>query len=202
MRSATTCKTCRRLGISVCGREKCAIKRKPYPPGEHGRAFRRNVSEFGTQLREKQKVKFSYGLRERQFRNYVDKAIQQKGMTAGDALLAALEKRLDNAVYRAGLAPTRGAARQMVGHGHITVNGKRVTIPSYSLRVGDEIGIRQLSSAKKLYTDLGMRLKKFIAPEWMDLSKEVFSAKVIAPPVVAELSKNYNANVIIEFYSR
>ncbi|MBI2021127.1 30S ribosomal protein S4 [Candidatus Giovannonibacteria bacterium] len=202
MRSATTCKTCRRLGVSVCGREKCAIKRKPYPPGVHGRSFRRGVSEFGSQLREKQKVKFSYGLRERQFRNYVEAATSQKNMAAGDALLELLELRLDNVVYRLGLAPTRGAARQMVGHGHIIVNGKRVTIPSLRLKVGDELEVRQNSKTGGLFSDLGIKIKKITTPAWLTLDKENFKAKVSSRPEVMELGKNYNITSIIEYYSR
>src|SRR3989338_2886207 len=106
MRSATTCKVCRRLGVSVCGRERCALKRKAYPPGDHGRAFRRAGSEFGAQLREKQKVRHFYNLRERQFKNYVTDALAQKSMGTPDAVLLSLEKRLDNIVYRLGLSAT------------------------------------------------------------------------------------------------
>src|SRR3989344_3777531 len=148
MRSAVTCKKCRRLGVSVCGREKCALKRKPYPPGIHGKAFRRSSSEFGAQLAAKQKVKFSYGLRESQFKKYIVQAIDQKTMKTGEAILAYLESRLDNVVYRLGFAATRAAARQMVNHGHIWVNGKRVSIPSFQVRTGNEISVRPQSAGK------------------------------------------------------
>ena len=153
MRVVTTCKACRRLGVSVCGREKCAVKRKPYPPGIHGKSFRRGISEYGTQLREKQKIRLTYGLRERQFKNLVTNAFAQKSVSAPDAILRSLEMRLDNVAYRLGLAPTRGASRQLVGHGHLFVNGIRVTIPSYIVSVGDEIKIRPQSATKGLFTD-------------------------------------------------
>lgn len=197
-----TCKKCRRLGVSVCGREKCALKRKPYPPGEHGKSFRRGGSEYGIQLKEKQKVKFLYGLRERQFKNYVLSAVSQHKIPAGDQLVLSLESRLDNIVYRLGFAPTRAAARQMVNHGHIWVSGRRVNSPSFQLKVGDIVEIRTGSRQKGIFANLDFTMKKYNPPEWTDLNKSEFKGKVIAHPSTQELVKSYNINAIVEYYSR
>ncbi len=202
MRSASTCKVCRRLGVSVCGREKCALKRKPYPPGIHGKAFRRSSSEFGAQLQAKQKVKFSYGLREAQFKKYIVQAISQKSQKTSEAILTSLESRLDNIVYRLGFASTRAAARQMVNHGHIWVNGKRVTIPSYQVRMKDEIAIRPGSAQKKLFTDFDAKIKKYTPPVWMDLDKEKRVGRMLARPTMDEFERMFNINSIVEYYSR
>ena len=200
-----TCKICRRLGMSVCGREKCALKRKPYPPGEHGRGSRhgrRGSSEFGLQLREKQKMKFLYGLRETQFKNYVSEASLRSG-NASDNLYQILESRLDNAVYRLGFAASRAFARQMVNHGHIMVNGRKVNIPSYRLKPNDMISLRPESAPKGLFRDLDLRLKKFNSPAWLSLDKEKKEGKVIGRAALElEAGSNLNLNSIIEYYSR
>lgn len=191
--------------MSVCGREKCAFKRKPYPPGIHGRAGRkrRGLSEFGSQLREKQRLKFSYGLRERQFSNYIRSAIKQKAMNTADAVFHFLESRLDNVVYRMGFAETRSAARQLVSHGHILVNGKKVTIPSQRIYAGDEIAIRPQSSQKGLFKDLDIKIKKHEAPAWLFLDRENKSAKVVALPGGSDdLFATFNINPTVEYYSR
>ncbi len=188
--------------MSVCGREKCAFKRKPYPPGVHGKAFRRQGSEFGSQLAEKQKLKFLYGLRERQFRNYIENALKQKGVVTSDAIINSLESRLDNAVYRIGYAPTRAAARQIVNHGHVQVNGKRVNIPSYRLKIGDEVKLRELSKSKPLFQDLEIMMKKAAPPSWLELDRGTYAAKMKAPPSGEGLGKGYNINAIVEYYSR
>lgn len=188
--------------MSVCGREKCAYKRKPYPPGIHGKAFRRGLSEFGQQLRDKQKVKFLYGLRERQFQNYIKDAVSQRALPTGEAIVFYLELRLDNAVYRLGLAPTRAAARQTINHGHIVVNGKRVTIPSYRLKVGDEVAIRQQNIDKGPFLNLSNTIKKYSPPEWLELDKNKYAGKVVARPPAEDLGKSYNLSSIVEYYSR
>src|SRR3989344_6161784 len=168
--STKTCKTCRRLGMSVCGKANCAFKRKPYPPGIHGKTKkRRGLSEFGTQLQEKQKLKLSYGLRERQFKNYLLSAIKQKAVNTADAVFYYLESRIDNLVFRMGLASTRAFARQLVSHGHILLNGKRVTIPSYRVKIGDEVTIREGSKSKGVFKDLNSLLKKYEPPAWISL---------------------------------
>ncbi|HEY4497423.1 MAG TPA: 30S ribosomal protein S4 [Candidatus Paceibacterota bacterium] len=205
MRVVTTCKTCRRLGISVCGREKCALKRKPYPPGIHGKSFRRGVSEYGAQLRDKQRLRLMYGLRERQFRNVATRAFEQKSISVPDAMLRSLEMRLDNVVYRLGFAPTRAAARQLINHGHIFVHSCRVNIPSYTVNVGDEIHIRPQSFAKGSFANLDVTLKKHIAPSWLALDIRQTAGKVISYPsaeTLNELSRGFSISAVIEYYSR
>lgn len=188
--------------MSVCGREKCAFKRKPYPPGVHGKSFRRAGSEFGSQLMEKQKLKFLYGLRENQFRNYVLDALKQKGSSTSDAIINALESRLDNTVYRLGFAPTRAAARQIVNHGHVSVNGRRVTIPSFKVNIGDEVSLRELSKKKGQFANLEIQIKKAMPPSWLELDRAAYSGKMKAPPSGEGLGKGYNMNAIVEYYSR
>ena len=197
-----TCKKCRRLGVSVCGREKCALKRKPYPPGEHGKSFRRGGSEFGAQLKEKQKIKFLYGLRERQFKNYVARAASQHKIPTGEALVLSLESRLDNIVYKLGFAPTRASGRQMVNHGHILLNGKRVNIPSHQVKMKDVVEIRAPSRQKGLFANLELTIKKYNPPEWLELNKSELKGIVVSRPGVLELTKSHNINSIVEYYSR
>lgn len=205
MKVVSTCKVCRRVGVSVCGREKCAIKRKPYPPGIHGRSFRRNVSEFGSQLREKQKARLLYGLREKQFKNIVLAALKQKKTRTPEAILNTLEARLDNVVYRLGFAATRAAARQLVGHGHITVNGRRVSIPSYAVSVGDEVAIRKESSQKGAFKDFDALIKKSTTPSWLAIDPAKKSGRFVSHPsmdALDEFGKIFNINAIVEYYSR
>lgn len=191
--------------MSVCGREKCAFKRKPYPPGEHGRKSKhaRSISEYGMQMREKQRLKFTYGLREAQFRNYVKEA-QRRGTNTTEALLQILESRLDNTVHRLGFAVTRSFARQLISHGHIMVNGRKVNIPSFRTRTGDVISIRPQSSAKGAFKDLEITLKKYNTPPWLALDKEKREGKVLGKADVADPSMflNLKLDSIVEFYSR
>ena len=201
-----SCRTCRRLGMSICGREKCAFRRKPYPPGEHGRTskYPRSSSEYGIQLREKQKLKFLYNLREAQFRNYVREAEKRSG-DSSDNLLSILESRLDNVVYRLGFLPSRTQARQAVNHGHFMVNGRRATIPSYRVRKGDKISIRTQSQGKGIFKDIGIYLKKYNPPAWLSMDKDTKQGEVIGrASVIADpsLIQNVNLKAIIEFYSR
>ena len=205
MRVVNTCKACRRLGVSVCGRQKCAVTRKPYPPGMNGKKFRRGASEFGQQLKEKQKIRLTYGLREKQFKNLVLAAFKQRSMNTPEAVVLSLESRLDNVAYRFGLAPTRGASRQMVGHGHITVNGRRVTIPSYHVKVSDVIGLRQQSVGKKLFADLESMTKKNQLPSWLAWEQGKHEGRIVAYPAadaLSELGRGFNISAIVEYYSR
>ncbi len=201
-----SCKICRRLGTSVCGREKCAFKKKPYPPGVHGRSRRRGGrggnSEYGAQLREKQKLKFMYGLRETQFKNYVREA-ERSGET-GVKLMQILESRLDNTVFRLGFASSRIMARQFVSHGHIMVNGRRVSIPSFRARKNDVISIRPQSAPKGMFRDLEIYLKKYQTPPWLSLDKEKREGKVLGSADSADpmLGHDINLGAIVEFYSR
>ncbi len=199
-----SCKICRRVGMSVCGREKCAFKRKPYPPGEHGmraKHGRGTLSEFGTQLREKQKLKFFYGLRERQFRGYAMEARRRTGDTA-QLLMEILESRLDNAVFRMGFQPTRSAARQMISHGHIMVNGRKVNIPSFRVKKGDAISIRPGSRGKGMLGDLDIYLKKYTTPAWVSVDKEKREGTVIGRAAEVDIAGLVNVDAVVEFYSR
>ena len=198
----STCKKCRRLGYKVCDSAKCGMVRKPYPPGQHGKNIRRRLSEYGTQQAEKQKLKLIYGLREKQFRKYFDTASKKSGITP-QIMMELLERRLDNVVFRLGLAPTRRASRQLVGHGHITINSKKVSSPSYSVSPGELIDIKESSKAKKTFSETKTILKKFNPPRWLELDKENLSGKVISVPdkeflagLPVEVSK------VLEYYSR
>ncbi|MFY9493343.1 MAG: 30S ribosomal protein S4 [Minisyncoccia bacterium] len=197
-----TCKKCRRLGYKICDSVKCGLIRKPYPPGQHGKNARRRVSEFGQQLAEKQKLKLIYGVREKQFRRYFDFASQKRGVTP-QILMGLLESRLDNVVFRLGLVTTRSAARQLVGHGHILVNGKKVHSPSYAVRPGDLIDIKESTKSGQLFGNTRTILKKFSPPMWLELDKEKLSAKVLAAP-----DKDFLAGIpvqvskVLEYYSR
>ncbi len=201
-----TCKTCRRLGFSVCGKEKCAFKRKPYPPGIHGRGAisrrRSNSSEYGVQLKEKQKVKFLYGLREKQFKNLVDKAISAKSAETSRRIIELLETRLDNIVYRLGFAPSRSAARQMVNHGHIFVDGKKRNIPSSTLKIGQSVSINPRSLGRGIFRDLDLRLKKYQTPPWLEFKPDTKEGRLSSLPSAEEVDTGANLNSVIEFYSR
>lgn len=198
----TSCKMCRREGVSLCGREKCAFKRRPFPPGVHGPTARKGrVSGYGLQLREKQKAKRLYGIMERQFRNYFEKAIKTKGDT-GLFMLQMLEMRLDNAVYRLGYGTTRRQARQMVSHGFIDVNGEQVNIPSYAVKIGDIISIREVKRQKGLLQALPERLKHHDAPSWIAADTAKMSGKITSLPVGQDLHTVFDPKLIVEFYSR
>lgn len=180
---------------------KSAFLRKPYRPGMHGKRMRRGLSEFGSQLLEKQKARFIYGIGEKQFKNYFVKAKTSKGITS-NLLMVLLEKRLDNAVFRAGFATSRNIARQLVSHGHFLVNGKRVTIPSYSVRSGDVIIIRPQSKQKMIFAALPEKLKKYETPSWIELDKKTYEIKIKSDPDAENTTKNFNISSIIEYYSR
>ena len=192
---------CRREGVSLCGREKCAFKRRPYPPGVHGPTSRTRQTEYGRQLREKQKAKRFYGVSERQFRNYYEKAIGLPGET-GENLVRLLETRLDNAVYRSGLAKSRPAARQFVSHAHVAVNGRRVDIPSYQVKTGDIIRIRDNKREKGPWKAIEEDLKKHESPSWIILDAKSLEAKITSAPAEKELQQPFDSTLIVEFYSR
>lgn len=170
-------------------------------PGVHGKARRRARSEFGNQLSEKQKIKFSYGLRERQFRRAFVAAAQNPGVTA-EMFMRFLERRLDNVVYRLGFAPSRSVARQLVGHGHLLVNGRRVTIPSYEVKIGDVVSIRPQSSSHPLFKDLAAILKKREndVPPWLKVDVEKIEGKIVAPPKDFEVP--FNLALVVDYYSK
>lgn len=202
------CSKCRRAGEKLflkgerCATAKCAIARRPGPPGIHGaKRKRRGGSEYGVQLAEKQKVKRSYGIQERQFKNYYETASKKKGNTL-NMLATLLETRLDNIAFRLGFAASRSQARQMVGHGHLMVNGKRVDIPSYQITKGDVITIRPGSASKKIFQDIKTVLKKYEPPQWLAMDKEGLKGVMVRAPEVEELDVPFNLQLITEFYSR
>jgi len=193
-------KIARRFREAIFGPDK-ALEKRNYGPGQHGPAKRRGAkqSEYAIQLGEKQKAKYTYGILERQFRNLFDKASRMKGIT-GENLLALCESRLDNAVFRFGVAPSRRAARQLVSHKHITVNGEVVNIPSYTLKVGDVVGVREKSkSLENITSSLNSTTKKF---DWLDWNSSSMSGKVIAIPARDMIPENIREQLIVELYSK
>jgi len=193
-------KIARRFREPIFGPDK-ALEKKNYPPGMHGTSKRRGKqSEYAVQLMEKQKVKYTYGVLERQFENLFHKASSKEGIT-GETLLKLLEARLDNAVYRLGIAPTRSAARQLVSHKHITVNNELVNIPSYSLRAGDVIAVREKSKSLETITNTvsGRRINKF---SWLEWDPNNLSGKFLNYPSRDEIPENIKENLIVELYSK
>jgi small subunit ribosomal protein S4 len=201
------CKLCRREGEKLflrgerCLSPKCAIVKRNFIPGVHGPTSRSKLTGYGVQLREKQKAKKIYGLLERQFSNLVSKATKKRG-DSGANLLILLETRLDNVIYRSGFAKSRAEARQKVNHGHFAVNGRKLDIPSYAARVGDQIGLREKFSKSKLYEDLADGLAKAELPGWLYLDQKTSQVKIVSLPNVAEMKQSFDPRVIIEFYSR
>ena len=200
------CKQCRREGMKLflkgerCLTEKCAIERRSYPPGEHGRG-RIKQSEYLLQLREKQKARRFYGLLETQFRTYYEKANKQGGIT-GDNLLRMLETRLDNVVYRLGFAASRAQARQLVRHGHFRVNGRKVNVPSYLVRRGDTVSVRERSrKVTRIQEALELAQRRGV-PEWLEVNPEAFTGTVKAFPARADLTMPINEKLVVELYSK
>ena len=184
-----------------CYTDKCAIEKRSYPPGQHGSSFRRKVSEFGQQLREKQKVKRIYGVLEKQFRRIFSEAYRRKGMT-GEVLLKLMELRLDNAVYRIGFASSRAEARQIVKHGHILVNGKKATIPSMMVRIDDQISVREKSrKIPQIVSAMEAALRKGTS-SWLEVDSKNFAAKVVSEPKREEITLPIQEQLIVELYSR
>lgn len=192
-------KIARRFGEPIFGPDKVLQKRN-FPPGQHGANKRRKTSEYGVQLREKQKAKYTYGVLERQFRNLFEKASRMKG-TTGEILLQLLEARLDNVVFRLGIAPTRAAARQLVLHRHITVNGKVVGIPSYHVAAGDIVGVRERSKSLEVIADAlaGFNHSKYPWIEWDETAK---AGKFLHLPERADIPENIKEQLIVELYSK
>ncbi len=198
-----TAKRVRREGINLDGRDKMAriLAKRAYPPGVHGPKGQGRQTEYGKQLREKQRAKLVFGLNERQFTNYFEKATNMKGDT-GENLVRLLECRLDSTVYRAGLAKTRAAARQLVSHAHIDVNGKKVNIPSYSVKPGEIITIRKTKQTKKIWKTFEEVTKQIETPSWINTDLKEMSAKIVSRPAGEELKQPFDPKLIVEFYSR
>lgn len=205
--TGAVCRLCRREGQKLflkgdrCYTGKCAMERRPVPPGAHGTSRNRKQSEYGMQLREKQKARRYYGVLESQFHKYYEMAMNQKGVT-GENLLAILESRMDNVAYRLGYAMSRAEARQLVRHGHFTVNGKKVDIPSYLVRTGDVIGVkarsRELDKIKVCVEANASR----VVPKWLDYDKNTLEAKVVSAPAREDIDFPIEEHLIVELYSK
>jgi small subunit ribosomal protein S4 len=202
----SVCRLCRREAIKLylkgerCYTDKCAIERRNYPPGDHGQK-RPKFSEYALQLREKQKVKRMYGVLEGQFRRYFTMAERSRGIT-GEILLQLLERRLDNMIYRMGFSTSRSEARQLVRHGHFLVNGHKVNIPSALLKAGDVVTVRERSKAVTRLQEALAQAEHRGAPDWVEVNKEGFSARVKTLPTRAELTMPINEKLIVELYSK
>ena len=201
------CRFCRREGLKLflkadrCFTDKCSFERNQYPPGQHGQNRRLRVSEYGQQLREKQKVKRVYGLLEKQFRSYYKQAARKQGNT-GETLIALLENRLDSTAFRLGFGGSRSESRQIVRHGHITVNNKKVNIPSYQVKKGDVIAVCEKSQKIQRIIDSLEQALNRPQMSWLELDKDNFSGNVLGWPVRAELTLPIQENLIVELYSR
>ncbi len=202
----SVCRLCRREGEKLflkgdrCYKDKCAFVKHPYPPGEQGE-YKGKISEYGLQLREKQKARRIYGILERQFRKYFEEADRRKGVT-GEILLQILESRLDNTVYRMGLARSRAEARHLVRHGHYLVNGRKVDIPSYLTRAGDEIEVKEKSKGKEVFKQIRESLEQQGTVDWLDVDEEELKGKVIRVPAREEIDAPIAEHFIVELYSK
>lgn len=203
----SVCRLCRREGLKLflkgdrCFGEKCAFERRGYAPGEHGQGRKKQASDYGLQLREKQKLKRMYSILEKQFAGYFEKADRQKGIT-GTNLLLFLERRLDNMAFRMGFANSRTEARQLVRHNHFLVNGKRVNIPSYLVKIGDEITVKENSRTIARISEAVSTVARRGVPQWLELDKENFKGTVKMLPVREELTMPIQEQLIVELYSK
>lgn len=205
----SVCKLCRREGEKLflkgdrCFSPKCSFEKRPYPPGLHGRQaqFRRKESDYRMQLRAKQKTRRVYGVFERQFRRYFRQAQHQKGLT-GVNLLTVLERRLDNVIYRLGIASSRPQARQLVMHGHFEVNGRKTNIPSFLVSQGDTITVRDKSKGNGYFKEVGQNLDGGRVPDWLELDAASLSARVLSLPAREHVDANLEEQLVVEFYSR
>ncbi len=203
------CRICRRAGEKLflkgekCFTPKCTFVKKPYPPGklQSERKHRSNLTDFGIQLKEKQKVRNIYGVSEKQFSRYVKEAMTNKSSSVS-VLYEILESRLDNVVFRLGLAASRGMSRQLVSHGHITVNGRKVTIPSYLVKPGNTIAVRDGSRGKAVFGNIAEKLKKYQYPVWIKFDPESNKGEVVSKPKEEKTAMPFNLDSVIEFYSR
>ncbi|MGB9859980.1 MAG: 30S ribosomal protein S4 [Moorellaceae bacterium] len=200
------CRLCRREGIKLylkgerCYTDKCAVARRSYAPGQHGQE-RRKLSEYGIRLREKQKARRIYGVLERQFRNYFERAEREKGIT-GENLLRLLERRLDNVVYRLGFASSRAEARQLVRHGHFTVNGRKVDIPSYLVEPGDEIAVREKSKESPKFKEIASQAVHRTPPAWLESDVVNLKGRVLTLPTRDQIDVPIQEHLIVELYSK
>jgi small subunit ribosomal protein S4 len=202
----SVCRLCRREGAKLflkgtrCYTKKCSFERRPTPPGQHG-VRRRKMGDYGIQLREKQKMRRVYGVLERQFRNYFRDAETQSGVT-GEALLQSLETRLDNVVFRLGFATSRAQARQLVAHGHFAVNGTPTNVPSYSLKPGDRVEVRESRRGREAFKVVKETLKAHQAPEWLSLDAAKLAGSVVSLPRRDQMPLDLSEQLVVEYYSR
>lgn len=206
--SDAVCRLCRREGMKLylkgerCHSEKCAIEKRNFSPGQHGKDKKQKIVGYGIQLREKQKAKRYYGILETQFRNYFEKAVKLKGIT-GENLLGMLERRLDNVVYRMGFGTSRAMARQVVRHGHIQVNGRKVNIPSFQVRTGDVVEVREKSKQHASILSAREATAAYPSPNWLEVDRETLKARVLQAPKREELVQiQLNEQLIVELYSK
>jgi small subunit ribosomal protein S4 len=205
--SGPVCRLCRREGIKLflkgerCYTDKCAIERRSYPPGQHGQGRGKKATEYSIQLREKQKLKRIYGSLEKPFRRMFASAERGHGVT-GENLLLILERRLDNTVYRMGFATSRSEARQLVRHGHFLVNNHRVTIPSYTVSIGDEVQVKEASRKITRIQEAVDLAQRRGVPEWLEVDKDTFLGKMRAYPARADITVPVNEQLIVELYSK
>lgn len=205
--TGAVCRQCRREGLKLflkgdrCYSDKCSFERRSYPPGQHGQARVRKISDYAIQLREKQKVRRIYGMLEGQFERYFEQAERAKGIT-GENLLACLERRLDNAIFRLGFASSRNQARQLVKHNHVVVNGRKVNIPSFLISLGDEITIREKSRAIEAINDSLEAVARRGVPSWLELDAANYKGTVKAMPAREEITMPIQENLIVELYSK
>ena len=201
------CRLCRREGMKLflkgerCYTEKCAIEKRNFPPGQHGKTRKAKLAGYGLQLREKQKVKRIYGVLENQFRRYFESAARHRGVT-GVMLLQALETRLDNVVYRLGFATSRPQARQLVRHGHFLINGKKVDIPSYAVKMGDEVRVREASAKSAVVAHAIDEVKGRGVPEWLQVDAASTLGRVLSIPTREQINLPVQEQLIVELYSK
>jgi small subunit ribosomal protein S4 len=194
------CRKCRRYGVSLCGKAKCAITRRPFPPGPR-QMRRRKISDRGLQLIEKQKVRYAYGLMERQFRGYYDRAVRRPGVT-GNNMMQMLEERLDNVVFRLGFGTTRHQARQLVSHGLIAVDGRKLNVPSARIKPGQEISFTDRGKKSEYYKVLQEEIRGRDVPGWLEIDREALKGRVAGQPGPGDWEPHFNPNAVIEYYSR
>ncbi|MCB5230495.1 MAG: 30S ribosomal protein S4 [Candidatus Cloacimonas sp.] len=202
-----SCRLCRREGTKLflkgvrCNTEKCSFERRKFAPGDHGRGFRRKVSDYGVHLREKQKARRIYGILEKQFRKYFKMSEKKAGIT-GENLLQLLESRLDNLVYRVGFAPSRSSARQLVNHGHIRVDGKKVDIPSYLVKLNQEISIAESSRNLPIVKEAMEAATDVEKYEWLSIDQENYKGTLISIPLREQIPVDIDERLIVEYYSK
>jgi len=205
--TGSDCKLCRREGAKLylkgvrCNTEKCSFERRKYAPGEHGRGFRKKISDYGIHLREKQKARRIYGVLEKQFRNYFHLAEKRSGVT-GEILFQLLERRLDNVVYRMGFMPSRASARQFINHGHILVDGRKVDIPSFLVKPGQAISIKEKSRGINLMQEALEASPDVSRYEWIEIDKANFKGRFLAIPTLQQIPIDIDERLIVEYYSK